>query len=181
MPDINKMAPRSGRILKEDGTVINIADAGLPVQLTGSNASKTTIETAVDAVSVSAGGGLTTFTITPKGESEIYFAISIDQAPWNLRSGWAFFRSHTYGSINTVLIDEGSKSETFTINNPCIAFYYGLPHNRIPGVTAPTTLEEAKKIAVPPLSGSDPIQVKIENMHETEIATVTVRIMRVWR
>lgn len=36
MPDINKMAPRSGRILKEDGTVINIADAGLPVKLTGS-------------------------------------------------------------------------------------------------------------------------------------------------
>lgn len=36
MPDINKMAPRSGRVMKEDGTVINIADAGLPVKLTGS-------------------------------------------------------------------------------------------------------------------------------------------------
>lgn len=37
MANIDNMSPRSGRILKEDNTVINIADNGLPVQLTGSN------------------------------------------------------------------------------------------------------------------------------------------------
>lgn len=159
------------------------------VQLTGSivpdaqaipvkGIARVEVETLVNAQSVAASGGQTTpVSIGGKGEDETYVLINCDKTPWSFRSGATWNVAHGYGSPDCVYPKRDNVATAYSHSaNPCISLFLGFSFAGYVGMSEPTSLQEAKSIAIPASNE----QIKVLNYSE-EIATVTIRVVRVWR
>jgi hypothetical protein len=159
------------------------------VELTGSSVQDTQaipvkrvarveVETLVNAQSVPSSGGQTTpVSIGGKGEDETYVLINCDKQPWSFRSGAAWNVAHGYSSLNCVYPKRENVTTAYSnLSNPCISLFLGFSFASNVGLTEPTSLQEAKSVAIPASNE----QIKVVN-YSSETATVTIRVVRVWR
>lgn len=167
---------------KEEWVVVD-KDNRLPVdaRLTGSNMEEgipvntlinSEIETVLDAVSVEGNEKTASIFLNPKNASELYLFISIDQKPWTIRYRNQFgLVKHENGF--PVYFKE---DKTYSITAPAISFPVGYDGTR-QGVEPPSNIKEAKDWSIPI---TDSEYFWVEN-NSDELATITVRLLRVWR
>ena len=141
-----------------------------PVSLTGSIPRKVTIETLANAQSVAASGNLD-MPYTTQGESEVWVLVNIDKQPWTLRTRlpWA----STYSKQNVYPQRDAFATAYPTVSAPAGSLL--LVAGAAGGVTAPTSLAEAILIA-----GAYDTVIRVEN-GSANVATATVKVMRIWR
>lgn len=162
------------------------SDGSSDVQLTGSNVPKTqpiptyraggsiTVDTVVNAASVAA-AGLVEFNLTPTTEKEIWVAIIIDQQPWTLQSSTLFYAGSD-GGANNYYPKRSAQATTHTSVAPCTSLHLGLNVDTVYGLTAPTTMQEARQHKIPYLST---LKGRLSN-GSASLATVTIKLIRVW-
>src|SRR5690625_4822732 len=156
-------------------------DNPMPTQVTGSNMEEgipvntlinSEIETVLDAVSVEGNEKTASIFLNPKNASELYLFISIDQKPWTIRYRNQFgLVGHENGF--PVYFKE---DKTYSITAPAISFPVGYDGTR-QGVEPPSNIKEAKDWGLPI---TDSEYFWVEN-NSDELATITVRLLRVWR
>jgi hypothetical protein len=154
------------------------SDGSTPVQLVGSLAklsvekkSRAVLETLLNAVSVSAGGLSTEVDLGITDESEVWLIASIDQQPWSLKTGVAWATGALF--LNTIYPLRNAVTSTFSTTSPAVSLYLG----QNPLSAALTTTVEARATLIPPSQG---VKAQITNS-SASIATVTLKIIRVWR
>jgi hypothetical protein len=135
------------------------------------------VETAVNAQSVAPGANVDA-QINAVGASEIYVLVNIDKQPWELMSGVPWYPSSAYSARLTFYPVRQNVTEVYSTSvNPCISLYLGINPQNILGLTPPTNWLEARAMHIPPLGTES---VRVRNM-SSEVATVTIRILKVWR
>lgn len=145
-----------------------------PVTLNGSLPAKVVLNTLVNAQSVAAGGDTGPIDLGITNEHEIWLSVNIDQQPWTLKCSVHY--SLMSGAPETVYPMYSNKTTAYpTI--PATALYLGIWASNLAGLAAPSTLVDAKRIAVPPQPGA---KAWVFNQ-SANVATVTVKAMRVWR
>ncbi len=145
----------------------------LPTQVTGSNAVK--IDTLVNAETVDGEGNLRT-EITATNESYIMLLTTVDNTDWSMRVrdvAGSLFYGRTYPDTENV-------EAATTINNPFYAMILGY-RNLQDGSNRVSSWTEAKELALPPnyLNSVASANLQFDN-HNSEEATVTIRLLRVW-
>ena len=137
-------------------------------------ATKIEIETIINAVSVPAGGNTGFVSAGHKGETYTVFAVMIDQQPWTATSRTPFGT----GMLTGVLFPMRNRVTTTFLNNstPALSLYVGLTGFTGSLVDSPSSIDEALRIAV----GHSAIGIQIAN-ESASTATVTVRVLRIWR
>lgn len=152
-------------------TSSNVPDAqALPVR----NIGKKSITTIINAVSVVAGGDTGYIACGLDGtEDEVWVAVSIDQQPWSLFTKNIF----TVGSAANNYPSYVGKTTTFAVANaPALSLVMGVnPGNQ--GLTVPASMADARSIKFPLDSGT---QAYVSNL-SAATATVTVKVIRIWR
>lgn len=158
------------------------ADGSLNVQLSGSlpSGSNTiggvtiagrtvTITTVINAASIAA-AGFSEYTYTPIGESEAWFLVNTDAQPWALNA------EAIYGVGSFIPDPFFPKRQGVVTTAPTIPVASILmPVHGAIGITAPTTLLEAK-------ASSAPYACKIRLYNQSAgVMTGTVKIVRIWR
>jgi len=159
------------------------SDGSTPVMVVGSltnipveRKTKKIMTTIINAVSVAPGAYST---LTPVGadgtESEIFVAVLVDQQPWNLES----LNLHVIAASPTNNYPQYQGNTTAFTNPaaPALSLLIGF-NPAASGLTAPTTLEGAKALIIP---YNTDLAIKIKNGHATLNATVTVKVIRIWR
>jgi len=162
----------------------------LPTQLSGSTITKAqaipifntnqvpTIETIINAVSIAA-GSYQEFNINPTTEKEIWLAVNINKQPWTLSTSLPIYTATDGGEYALFPVRSNyatAHSDTvFPVMSLCLGQYV---HTTVTGLTTPTTLTEAKQYLIPYTAN---LKGRITNKHATDTATVTVRIIRIWR
>jgi hypothetical protein len=203
MPDINQYAPASGRKIKEDGSLVNLADKiesiykalvvdkNAGVNLSGSNVpiaqaipvirpSKISMDTVINAQSLVAGANTGAVSLNHQGETFTFIVVTIDKQPWKLEANNPFIGITGVHPTFPKLNNEATAYPVLTL--PKIALYTGLT-GWSNSFGDPTTLKEAMDIAVAAynVGSGKSVDIRVTNMHATDIATITVRILRVWR
>ena len=167
---------------KEEWVVVD-KDNRLPVdaRLTGSNMEEgipvntlinSEIETVLDAVSVEGNEKTASIFLNPKNASELYLFISIDQKPWTIRYRNQFGLVRHENGFPVYFKED----KTYSITAPAISFPVGYDGTR-QGVEPPSNIKEAKDWSIPI---TDSEYFWVEN-NSDELATITVRLLRVWR
>jgi hypothetical protein len=156
-----------------DGTakIINVDENGnVKVQLSGTIVE---YETAVNAESLPAGGSrIIDWNITD--EDLILVAVNIDKAPWSLLARTMFYGDPASGTPR--FFPERNRTQTTFTNmaNPAVSMFLGyVPHD---GINSWGEAIEFPKI----YRGADALNRFSVRNHSDEVATVTVRIVRVW-
>lgn len=140
----------------------------------GSNVEKIKVDTIVNATSVQPNGDVTAgMNIT--NEDEIWAAISIDQQPWTLFSGVPWYLNSDYGIAEVCYPPRTRESNTYGIAKPAISLL--LFNDPLLSNETINSFEEAREIALPPMPGTN---IRVKNFSDN-IATVTVKLIRVWR
>lgn len=153
----------------------------LSVQLTGSylqdgqamfvrGSTKNEIETIINAQTVSASGNTGWVTVDTKGASKIVLLINCDM-PWKLEiahpwsTGAEAKKEHQYPDYNST-----SQAPATLLNYPRFTVI-GLR------IDSATSIADALDKAIV----FSPLFIKVINQDTSNIATVTVRVMRIWR
>jgi len=172
--------------IKSTNGIKKIEDT-VAVQLTGSSLPDTQalpvkqafnyeLETIINAESVPS--NQTSFKIiTTNGEAELWFLVSIDKQPWRLTAGTPWFTQYSWGPQPFFPV-RNNVANTSTVSVPIISLYVPLsPSLSSLGLTAPTTMAEARQFLTPPPKS---FGVGVHN-GSAETATVTLKVLRVWR
>ena len=130
------------------------------------------IETVLDAVSVEGNEKTASIFLNPKNASELYLFISIDQKPWTIRYRNQFGLVRHENGFPVYFKED----KTYSITAPAISFPVGYDGTR-QGVEPPSNIKEAKDWSIPI---TDSEYFWVEN-NSDELATITVRLLRVWR
>lgn len=184
MSDIKNMAVGSGRKLKENNQVVNIADLiealvnnGIKVSgstLTDTQAlptkkvNKTVVTTLLNAVSVGAGQSTAGINFDCQGADTVLFAINIDQQPWTLLSTTIFGGASTSAAFYPRFSSHTSAYSDLKI--PAIAMPIVQPIENL------TAFLNAK-----PLRRNDIITNLSISNNSANIATVTLKAIQMWR
>lgn len=151
------------------------ADGSINVKHTGSIVVE---ETVVNAVSVPA-GSFKEFNLSPTTEDEIWVCISIDKQPWTLL-GSTFFYAGSDGGGDMFYPKRTDAATTHTTITPSISLYLGsIPVATTWGLTSPTSMNDAKGYKITPYKST--AKARVSNKHATDAATLTVKLIRVWR
>ena len=130
--------------------------------------------TIINAQSVVAGGNTGDVNMGLDGtEDEVWIAISIDKQPWSM------YPSSIFGNLGAgnCYPQYANKTSTFTIDVPAMALYVGI-NSSAQGLAAPVSINDAKTHRVPAIST---VTCRVLNGHATDNATITVKILRIWR
>lgn len=132
----------------------------------------TTIETLMNAVSVPAQGGRSEVIVDFTSEQEAWLFISVDKQPWRLHASPIYVPS---GEFSQMFFPDVGDAQTsvYTINVPLSLLF--LPTRPNP---KPSSLEEARLYPLTP--GKMSYRFVFTN-HSDEIATVTLKLLRVRR
>jgi len=147
--------------------VVNTDAEAVPTQLTGR---KVEVETIIDAMSVAAGGDTGWVSLGITDEQKVFVAIAIDKQPWSAYANapWAL-SSVISESLYPVRINV---TDTYTTALPALSMLV------IPSVNnKPTDYVSADVLA----AVWDSARVLVKNLHDTDTATITVKVIRVWR
>lgn len=137
-------------------------------------AARVVTATIINAVSVAAGAATTANMGLDGTESEVWVAINIDKQPWgavakspfNNSAAGALYPSHW--NFATAYATPGL---------PCLQMYVGVnPVDH--GLAALTTLTMAREL---PFSAGASATLTVANQHATDAATVTAKVIRIWR
>ena len=189
MSILSKMLRIAGR--GDDGTAKAIAtnnDGVLKTQLTGSTLSeedslyvrqgaKATVETVAEAVSVPAGGNIT-ITFDGKKSNMVFLLISTDKQPWSTlasRGGWV--QNPMLGMTSEGLFPVcNNRASTYGSTAPMSQIFIYRTHSDgvLGGNMNMDVLNVLRNIR-------EEYGVRYENLHTTDVATVTLKILRVWR
>lgn len=135
---------------------------------------KKTITTIANNVSIIAGATSAQLLLGTDGtESEVWVAVSINKFPWTLRG------SNDFGGVWSDAFyprREGALSD-YIVSAPAMSLALGVLMT-LQNVGAPTTYNEAKQIAQPLNAASF---LTITNNHATDVATFTIKVIRIWR
>jgi len=149
----------------------------VPVQLTGGKVEVTTI---INAQSVAPGGSTGNVSMGLDGtEVEAWVNITIDKQPWTLHGSSNIYVNTDGGTRSAKTFYPSYENHTSTYSSAVSgarALYLGMSTSNS-GVNDPTNMQEAKAIAIPPVSGRN---LRIVN-GSAENATITVRVLRVKR
>ena len=138
---------------------------------------KTTIETIMNAQSIAAGQNMWTSSVPGLGASQVWVLVNIDKQPWTL---WmspgphypsGAYTQRTYPARVDVTTAYGDSS------NPAVSLVLPFHMSSLLGLSAPANLTEALLLAGPI---SDNTAVAVRN-GSAETATVTIKLVRVWR
>lgn len=166
---------------------INNSSIAVPVDLQYSNLDyltplptirtpKMLISTIVSAASVVAGGNTGYINLGLDGtESEVYIMVNTDKQPWTL-----YARNIMDGidSAGSTFPNYASSAVIYpTLTFPAIGLLLGHCAGG-QGIAAPTTMAEAKAQMFPYSATQN---CRLINGHATDTATVTIRVLRVWR
>lgn len=151
-----------------------LSTGGEFVSLSGS---KVVEETILNAVSVAA-QTYVEFNISPTSEDEIWFLISIDKQPWSVMTSTQTYGGSDGGS-DMLFPKRDNVTNTFGIAAPCASLFLGGINLASQwGLTGPTSMLEAKQYMVPYKSNA---KARIYNKHATDTATITIKLLRVWK
>ena len=143
----------------------------LPVK----NIVKRTITTIINAVSVPALSNTGYIASGCDGtEDEVWVAINTNKKPWSLYAKTMF----GYGSRASFYPSYAAVATAYSsLLLPAMALIMGIvPQEQ--GYTAPTTIALAREYRMPI---DNRVEFQVTNEHPTDTATITVRIIRVWR
>lgn len=144
------------------------------VELTGSYVQ---VDTVLNSVSLAA-GAIQPFDFTPTDEDEIWVLVSIDKQPWALHGNNLAY-SGTDGGSTMFYPNRGNVTTTHNLFNPCTSLHLGgISVASGWGLTPPTSMAEAKQYMITPYQSN--LRGRITNL-STETATLTVRVIRVWK
>jgi hypothetical protein len=187
----NKFIPYEGKnkLYGPDGNLISTENP-LPVQLSGSiiadaqavpsrQQNKVEIITLLNAVSVPVYnaedllGTTVTADYTPDGASEIYLAVNIDKQPWSVGvKTWTGYSGgegqRTYPRLKDIA-QTFSNLHTYKLALICSELY---------PIETVDSYEKALRAAYYPEAEG---MVRIWNKHATDVATCTVKLIKVWR
>lgn len=130
--------------------------------------SKVTVDTVLNAASVAAGTNTGWINLNVTTERKVYIAITIDKQPWTVHSGapWGNQLAITDGLYPKRSSDTG----TFTTSVPAVSSLV------VPTNAVPANLSDADRLAVI----WDGASVRVINNHATDVATVTIKVVREW-
>lgn len=139
------------------------------------NKVKTITTTIIDGITIAAGANSPSTLLGTDGtESEVWLAINIDKQPWSLLPSTFFGTSLADAAYPSYY----NKTTAYaTANSPAMALMLGISANGN-GVTPPASMTAAKDTMIPIPSS---VNIVISNGHATESATVTVKVLRIWR
>ncbi len=164
---------KQNEIITKQQALIDRFDQPISTQVTGSNVVK--VDTLVNAETVDGEGDLRT-EITATNESYIMLLTTVDNTDWSMRVrdvAGSLFYGRTYPDTENV-------EAATTINNPFYAMILGY-RNLQDGSNRVSSWTEAKELALPPnyLNSVASANLQFDN-HNSEEATVTIRLLRVW-
>jgi len=162
-------------------------DSPLPVQLSGSlvetdklrsvKQAKMTIETVLNAQSVAAGTSIGA-TVSGNGASQVWVMVNIDKQPWSAATGGGphYLSGVFYDGLYPKRTDV-TKAYT-AVSEPAISLVMPFAAGSFMGLTPPANWTEALLFAgtIP-----DDVRLSVQNKHATDTATVTIKLVRVWR
>jgi hypothetical protein len=176
--------------INSSGTEIFTSANPATVQVSGSNLTeaqalpikgKSSLSVLLNAVSIAAGASSeeTSFGVTT--EKELWVCVSIDKQPWTLTANTT--EVSTISSLGLMLYPPMvNVAKTFSSGGgafPAKSLYLGhsvsLDNYNLENLTSMTA---AKLYQIPPNTNA---KFKIINGHATDAATVTVKVIRVWR
>lgn len=166
---------------------INDSIIAVPMDLQYSNLDKLTplpivsapqmvVSTIVEAATVAAGAHTGNINMGLDGtESEVWIAVNIDKQPWSLLCENILGST---GNGGVTFPDYSGKTTAYgTLGIPAMAMVLGVACS-VQGLTAPTTFAEARAMKLPCVAN---MTCRVLNSHATDNATVTIRIIRIWR
>lgn len=162
-------------VVTVQGSSGNIADVDAGGAVSTRSKTKIQIDTIINAQSVAAGGNTGFVSLGVTTETEVWVLINIDQQPWTASTEYPWIQS---GSNSKALFPERLNVATAFANTitPAASVLLGMPFDSLLGLTVPANLTEAISVAWPwPLA-----RIRISN-GSAVLATVTVRVYRVWR
>lgn len=149
-------------------------------RLTGGNMElmkgvKTEIEEVIKSETVEPGSRVKSH-LEPKGQSEVWFFVSIDQCPWKLQSGTPWYTSSDWGEPGAFFPILSNVEQTYSVTRPAITMFLGFDPSYA-GLQEPSNFNEAKNMMLPV---SNEIEFEIKN-DSTKKATVNITLLRIWR
>ena len=148
-------------------------DSPLPVQLSA----KMTVETVLNAQSVAAGTNIGA-TVSGDGASQVWVMVNIDKQPWSAAtSGGPHYLSGVFYDGLYPKRTDVTKAYT-AVSEPAISLVMPFAAGSFMGLTPPASWTEALLFAgtIP-----DGTRLSVLNRHATDTATVTIKLVRVWR
>jgi hypothetical protein len=162
-------------------------NSALDVQLSGSNIEqlatnygKIKIETLVNAIPVVAGGRTPSsawVNYRNEGASQVWVMINIDKYPWTLETGQGVHYNEGVASGRAYPLYVNVNKAYATTYAPATAILLPFQLSTSMGLPESLTWTEALQFAGPLYDGQ---QITIKNS-STETATITVRIVKIWR
>ena len=164
-----------------------LTDGSLKAQLSGSlvetdklrsvKQAKMTIETVLNAQSVAAGTSIGA-AVSGDGASQVWVMVNIDKQPWSAATGGGphYFSGVFYDGLYPKRTDvtkaytEGSE--------PAMSLVMPFAIGSFMGLTSPASWTEALLLAG---TISDGVRLAVQNKHATDTATVTIKLVRMWR
>jgi len=170
-----KGIPLMGRDPDGKAKMINVDENGnVKVQQSGK---KATLVTVTNAESVIAGGYSAEKTVTITGEEkEVWIWVNIDQQPWSLLTSYASFTAGAGQSIACYPERSGVTKAFTEFAAPAISLWVGSLLDERVGLTPPQSISEAREY----ICYNSDLRVRVRNV-STNIATVTIRVLKVWR
>lgn len=161
----------TAELVKVTGSTLARASA-LPV----SPGSMASLATVINAQSVAASGNTGNVSMGLDGtESEVWVIINTDQQPWTLRTGVAWLVTQ---NDDSTCFPKLSAVATAYSTTPAVALcLFTIAKAAATGLTAPTTMAEARQLLLPSKSG---VQMRLENASASTM-TATVQVLRVWK
>lgn len=149
-------------------TQLNGSLANIPVE----RRSRSSITTIINAVSVPVvAGNFAEATFNTDDASEIWVLINIDKQPWS-----ALIGTITIPATPTA----GAVFPALDTNQTAAFATYPKVVNFVGAQVSPTSLQDAKNYGLLAV-GTNGIKIKVYNLHATDIATLSVKILKVWR
>jgi len=136
--------------------------------------SSSIIEDVLFSDTVNAGASTAMIDMDITNESEAWLLVNTDKQPWSLIASRVDGVA-TNGTLYPIRMSYGIAHATY--NNPAASLYLGLRPDSTYGLVSPTSMIEAKQYMLPPRVGS---KVGFTN-GSLENASVTIRIIRIWR
>ena len=137
---------------------------------------KATITTVASEITIAPGGISSIYTVPVEGnEKEIWIWVQIDKQPWRLQA--SYDGNLDPSSTSSMYPDRNMVTKTHPYYAPCKTLWMGQIVHENNGLVPPENLEDAKNYIV----YLNDLLFKVWNLNETETATATIRVLKVYK
>jgi hypothetical protein len=137
---------------------------------------RATITTIASGITIAPGGVTSGYRVPVEGnEKEIWIWVQIDKQPWCLQ---ASYDGNLDPSTTASLYPERyAVTKTHPDYLPCKTLWMGQVVHENNGLVPPENLEDAKKYIV----YLNDLIFRVQNLHETETATATIKVLKIYK